>query len=260
MRDKATVLSTPFPRVDDTMKGSAMIQDALKRPGPVPHLSDSELITLALSQERIGEPREDHVFRLHQAGLRPFFPGRKERSRDNRRTRDLWSVILAGRVRVQRVIDALLLEDMAARDVKANVQLTHELQDWDGAPLDEIRSRGYWDTRIRPATYQKDRVPLPELRQLLMQAAGHYRVWGFPYGTSQHPERGLTWIGLENQQEYSLQAWRFFQSGQLAAAQVFWMIGETGLATRIKAFHHPAKCYRHLASCIGLLRSNLYLC
>src|SRR5229473_470780 len=98
MRDLATVLTTLFTIVDDVMKGSTMIQDALKRPGPAPRLSDSEVITLALYQELIGEPREDHFFRLHQASLRPFFPGLNERSRYNRRKRDLWSVILAVRV------------------------------------------------------------------------------------------------------------------------------------------------------------------
>jgi Transposase DDE domain len=116
MLDKATVLSTLFTIVDDTMKGSVMIQDALKRPGPAPHLSDSEVITLALYQELIGEPREDHFFRLHQASLRPFFPGLNERSRYNRRKRDLWSVILAVRVSLQLVLDALDREDMAAID------------------------------------------------------------------------------------------------------------------------------------------------
>src|SRR5438874_4729310 len=116
MLDKATVLSTLFTIVDDTMKGSAMIQEALKRPGPAPHLSDSEVITLALYQELIGEPREDHFFRLHQASLRPFFPGLNERSRYNRRKRDLWSVILAVRVSLQLVLDALELEEMAAID------------------------------------------------------------------------------------------------------------------------------------------------
>ena len=116
MLDKATVLSTLFSIVDDTMKRSAMIQDALKRPGPAPHLSDSEVITLALYQELIGEPREDHFFRLHQASLRPFFPGLNERSRYNRRKRDLWSVILAVRVSLQLVLDALELEETAAID------------------------------------------------------------------------------------------------------------------------------------------------
>ena len=116
MREKAMFLTTLFPIVDETMNGSAMIQDALKRPGPAPHLSDSEVITQALYQELIGEPREDHFFRLHQASLRPFFPGLNERSRYHRRKRDLWSVILAVRMSLQLVLDALELEETAAMD------------------------------------------------------------------------------------------------------------------------------------------------
>lgn len=116
MLDKATILTTIFTIVDDTMKGSAVIQQALKRPGPAPRLSDSELITIALYQELIGEPREDHFFRLHQASLQTFFPGINERSRYNRRKRDLWSVILAVRVSLQIVLDALQLEETAAID------------------------------------------------------------------------------------------------------------------------------------------------
>src|SRR5437588_7710034 len=98
------------------MKGSTMIQQALERPGPAPRLWDSEMITIALYQELIGELREDHFFRLHQASLRTFFPGLNERSRYNRRKRDLWSVILAIRVSLQIVVDALALEETAAID------------------------------------------------------------------------------------------------------------------------------------------------
>src|SRR5256714_11007641 len=116
MLDKATVLTTMFTIVDDTMKGSAMIQQVLERPGPAPKLSDSELVTIALYQELIGEPREDHFFRLHQASLRTFFPGLNERSRYHRRKRDLCSVILAVRVSLQVVLDALELEETAAID------------------------------------------------------------------------------------------------------------------------------------------------
>lgn len=116
MLDKATVLTTIFTIVDDTMKGSPMIQHALNRPGPAPHLSDSEVVTIALYQELIGEPREDHFFRLHQASLRTFFPGLNERSRYNRRKRDLWSMILAVRVSLQIVLEALQLEETAAID------------------------------------------------------------------------------------------------------------------------------------------------
>jgi hypothetical protein len=116
MLEKATVLTTIFTIVDDAMKGSPMIQQALKRPGPAPQLADSEVITLALYQELIGEPREDHFFRLHQASLQTYFPGLNERSRYNRRKRDLWSVILAVRVSLQLVLDALALEETAAID------------------------------------------------------------------------------------------------------------------------------------------------
>src|SRR5437588_11662465 len=116
MLDKATVLTTIFTIVDDTMKGSAVIQHALKRPGPVPRLSDSEVVTIALYQELIGEPREDHFFRLHRASLLPFFPELNERSRYNRRKRDLWSVILAVRVSLQIVQEGLQLEETAAID------------------------------------------------------------------------------------------------------------------------------------------------
>jgi len=98
------------------MKGSAVIQQALQRPGPAPHLSESEVITMALYQELIGEPREDHFFRLHHSSLQTFFPGLNERSRYNRRKRDLWSVILAVRVSLQMVLDALALEETAVID------------------------------------------------------------------------------------------------------------------------------------------------
>jgi hypothetical protein len=116
MLEKAIVLTTIFTIVDDAMKGSPVIRQALERPGPAPHLSDSEVITIALYQELIGEPREDHFFRLHQTSLRTFFPGLNERSRYNRRKRDLWSVILAVRVSLQLVLEALALEETAAID------------------------------------------------------------------------------------------------------------------------------------------------
>ena len=116
MLDKATVLTTLFTIVDDIMKGSAVIQQALNRPGPAPSLSDSELVTIALYQELIGEPREDHFLRLHQSSLQTFFPGLNERSRYNRRKRDLWSVILAVRVSLQIVLQAQQLEETAAID------------------------------------------------------------------------------------------------------------------------------------------------
>ncbi len=93
-----------------------MIEQALERPGPAPRLSDSELVTIALYQELIGEPREDHFFRLHQESCGRF-PGLNERSRYNRRKRDLWSVILAVRISLQVVQDALEMEETAVIDL-----------------------------------------------------------------------------------------------------------------------------------------------
>jgi Transposase DDE domain len=116
MLDKATVLTTIFTIVDDVMKGSSVIQKILSRPGPAASLSDSEVVTIALYQELIGEPREDHFFRLHAELLRAYFPGLNERSRYNRRKRDLWSVILAVRMALQIILDALEQEETAVID------------------------------------------------------------------------------------------------------------------------------------------------
>ena len=98
------------------MKGSRVIQESLDRPGPAPRLSDSAVVTMALYQELIGEPREDHLFRLHQEQLRDYFPGLNDRSRYNRRKRDLWSVILPVRMSLQIVLDALLRQETAVID------------------------------------------------------------------------------------------------------------------------------------------------
>lgn len=95
--DKNTVLTTTFTIVDDVMK-APKIAKLLKRPGPAPRLTDSEVVTLSLYQELIGEPREDHFFRLHGPELKKYFPNLNERSRYNRRRRDLWSVTLAVRL------------------------------------------------------------------------------------------------------------------------------------------------------------------
>lgn len=116
MLDKATVLTTIYTIVDDVMKSSKVIEEILDRPGPSPKLSDSEVVTIALYQELIGEPREDHFFRLHQDQLRSYFPGLNERSRYNRRKRDLWSVMLAVRMSLQIIVDALYLEETATID------------------------------------------------------------------------------------------------------------------------------------------------
>lgn len=72
--DEVTVPTTLFTIVDDAIQGSSHLQEVLRRPDPKPHLTDSEVITIACYQELIGEPREDHFFRLHQARRLDLFP------------------------------------------------------------------------------------------------------------------------------------------------------------------------------------------
>jgi hypothetical protein len=105
--DKATVLTTIFTITDEVMKASPGIVAALRRPGRVPQLTDSEIVTIAVYQEIIGEPREDHFFRLHGRELRLFFPRINERSRYNRRKRSLWSIILALRCGILVMLHAV---------------------------------------------------------------------------------------------------------------------------------------------------------
>jgi IS5 family transposase len=96
--DKNTILTTIFTIVDDALKVPKLQAHLHRFSGPQPDMSDSEVITVALYEELIGEPREDHFYRLHADGLRPYFPKLLERSRYNRRKRDLWKIILAIRV------------------------------------------------------------------------------------------------------------------------------------------------------------------
>jgi hypothetical protein len=52
MLDKALVLTTIFTIVDDTMKGSPMIQQTLQRPGPAP-------IGVNLSQKYLNQSQQE---------------------------------------------------------------------------------------------------------------------------------------------------------------------------------------------------------
>ncbi len=96
-----------------------------------------------------------------------------------------------------------------------------QLEGWTSPLLEDIRTRGYWDVRIRPVSFKQERLPLSQLRQLLIRASLNYRGWEFPYITPRMSAIGNDWIGLEDREGASLQAWRFFQSGQFAAAVGF---------------------------------------
>jgi hypothetical protein len=95
--DKATVLTTIFVIVTEILKEPHAIR-ALARPGPKPACPDAEIITVVLYQELVGDPREDHFYRMQAGMLRSYFPLLPERSRYNRRKRALAWVILLVRM------------------------------------------------------------------------------------------------------------------------------------------------------------------
>ena len=104
--DKNTILTTIFIIVDDLLKDIRIKALLHRSSGPEPDMSDSEIITMALYQELIGDPRKDHFYRLHADSLRPYFPNLLERSRYNRRKKDLWQVILVIRISILMMLKA----------------------------------------------------------------------------------------------------------------------------------------------------------
>ena len=110
--DKNTLLTIIFTLVADIMK-EPNIATQLRRPGPDPDLTDAEVITVGLYQELIGKSREDHFFRLHEHELRQYFPLLNERSRYNRRKRDLHRIFLAVRIALGMVLGTKEMKTVA---------------------------------------------------------------------------------------------------------------------------------------------------
>jgi len=104
MLDIATVLTTMFTYIDDFDK--SRLKPA--KPGPVPKMSDSELITIALFCELSGKSSEYEQIRYVEQWLREFFPHLIDRSRYNRRMKALVPSINEVRIKIlSQVIMAL---------------------------------------------------------------------------------------------------------------------------------------------------------
>jgi hypothetical protein len=91
--DKATVLTAIFVIVTEVLKEPSAVR-ALARPGPKPSCSDAEIITVALYQELVGDPREDHFYRMQSKDLKSYLPDLPSRSRYNRRKHSLCWILL----------------------------------------------------------------------------------------------------------------------------------------------------------------------
>jgi hypothetical protein len=83
--------------------------------------------------------------------------------------------------------------------------------------IDKVRSRGYWDVVIRPATYIESRVPYAELEGIIQAAEVRLRGWPVPfYDNRERPIRRGNWVGQDIDAEMvgHYEAWRFHTSGQ----------------------------------------------
>lgn len=76
----------------DDLYGQRAPKEVTSRPGPKPSLSDSEVITISAVGELFGMDVEARWYSLVSQQFRHLFPGLNERSRFNRRRRDLWWV------------------------------------------------------------------------------------------------------------------------------------------------------------------------
>jgi Putative DNA-binding domain len=108
--------------------------------------------------------------------------------------------------------------------------------DWTGALPDKIRSKGYWQVSIHPSTFSPTRIgdyaslyDMLQKAQVLMPGHG----WPLPYmDTREKTQRKERYIAQEQEYLSTLEAWRFYQSGQFAYLHVIqtdWMEKEKGL-------------------------------
>jgi len=85
------LFSACFVIIDDLYQEVAP-KEVRQRPGPAPSLSDAEVITIAVVGELFGMEVEARWHALVCQQYQHLFPGLNERSRFNRRRRDLWQV------------------------------------------------------------------------------------------------------------------------------------------------------------------------
>ncbi len=85
------LFSACYTIIDDLYRQLAP-KEVTARPGPEPSLSDAEVITISVVGELFGMDVEARWYSLVSQQFRHLFPGLNERSRFNRRRRDLWWV------------------------------------------------------------------------------------------------------------------------------------------------------------------------
>lgn len=82
--------------------------------------------------------------------------------------------------------------------------------------LEKIKSRGYWQTVIRPGRFVEKRIKdISTLFPIIQKTSVELRGWDFPHiDTHIRPKVDVDWVGQESEWEQFLEMWRFYQSGQ----------------------------------------------
>jgi len=93
------------------------------------------------------------------------------------------------------------------------------------ATLAAIKSRGYWEVVVRPASFEGDRVGkrLSQLEDIVRRCSVVIRGWDFPY-VSDHEgfDRGQDWLGQHIQWGFHRELWRLYLSGQFVSYRGLW--------------------------------------
>jgi hypothetical protein len=140
-----------FVVIDDLYRQWAP-REVTQRPGPAPSLSDAEVITIAVVGELFGLDVEARWYALVQHQFKALFPGVNQRSRFNRRRRDLWQVTHLLRYRLVeqmtnsydpwRIIDSFPLV-VANWGRRSRVRLARDEGGFGRAHAKEFRFFGY---------------------------------------------------------------------------------------------------------------------
>lgn len=86
-----------------------------------------------------------------------------------------------------------------------------------------IRSAGYWEAVIRPATHVPTRVPIAKLESIVERNAVQIRGWDFPHVDRRKPPARLQdSIVNATEWEHIAELWRFYQSGQFVSLRAMW--------------------------------------
>lgn len=95
--------------------------------------------------------------------------------------------------------------------------------------LNKIKSSGYWKVVIRPTDYKKERIPLPELQNIIQQCQVRQRGWSYPIHTTRTGDtfHGDNYLSSFVDWNEFTEVWRFYQSGKFTQ---FMKIHEDGMA------------------------------